>query len=42
MKIQQNNVCTQIIKSGLELGYHQIDTAQLYHNLANIAQGILL
>ena len=28
MKIQQNNVCAQIIKSGLELGYRQIDTAQ--------------
>lgn len=38
MKIQQNNVCAQIIKSGLELCYRQIDTAQLYHNHANIAQ----
>lgn len=38
----QNDVCTQIIKSGLELGYRQIDTAQLYHNHTNISQGISL
>lgn len=38
----QDGICTQIIKSGLELGYRQIDTAQLYHNHTNIAQGISL
>ncbi len=32
--------CVQIIKSGLELGYRQIDTAQLYHNHKDIANGI--
>ena len=36
----QDDLCTQIIKSGLELGYRQIDTAQLYHNHEYIAMGI--
>lgn len=34
--------CTQIIKSGLEIGYRLIDTAQLYHNHDFIANGIKL
>ena len=38
----QDEICVDIIKSGLELGYRQIDTAQLYHNHTNIAQGISL
>lgn len=38
----QDGLCSQIIKSGLELGYRQIDTAQLYHNHINISQGISL
>lgn len=36
----QGEVCTNIIKSGLELGYRQIDTAQLYNNHEEIAIGI--
>jgi 2,5-diketo-D-gluconate reductase A len=32
--------CVEIIKLGLELGYRLIDTAQLYHNHQDIAQGI--
>ena len=38
----QDEQCSQIIKFGLELGFRQIDTAQLYHNHTNIAQGISL
>ena len=38
----QGDQCVQIIKSGLELGYRQIDTAQLYQNQNEIAQGIKL
>ena len=38
----QDEICTQIVKTGLELGYRQIDTAQLYHNHINISQGISL
>lgn len=34
--------CTQIIKSGLEIGYRQIDTAQLYNNHVEISLGIKL
>lgn len=38
----QDNICRDIIKSGLEIGYRQIDTAQLYHNHVQISQGIKL
>ncbi len=38
----QDEQCTHIIKSGLELGYRQIDTAQLYRNHTQISQGIKL
>ena len=34
--------CTQIVKSGLELGYRLIDTAQLYKNHEFISNGIKL
>ncbi len=34
--------CVQIVKSGLELGYRQIDTAELYKNHVQVAQGISL
>jgi diketogulonate reductase-like aldo/keto reductase len=34
--------CTQIVKSGLELGYRLIDTAQLYQNQEFISDGIKL
>ncbi len=34
--------CVQIVKSGLELGYRQIDTAELYKNHEQVAQGINL
>ncbi len=40
-RLQDEN-CTQIIKSGLEMGYRLIDTAQLYHNHEQIALGISL
>lgn len=38
----QDELCTRVIKSGLELGYRQIDTAQLYHNHEQISTGIKL
>lgn len=38
----QDEECIEIINSGLELGYRQIDTAQLYHNQIQISQGIKL
>jgi 2,5-diketo-D-gluconate reductase A len=38
----QDNICLDIIKNGLELGYRQIDTAQLYHNHTYISMGIKL
>ncbi len=34
--------CVQIVSSGLELGYRQIDTAELYKNHKQVAQGISL
>jgi 2,5-diketo-D-gluconate reductase B len=34
--------CVQIVKLGLELGYRQIDTAELYKNHEQVAQGISL
>lgn len=37
-----DELCTQVIKSGLEIGYRLIDTAQLYHNHEKIANGIKL
>ena len=36
----QGEHCIDIIKNGLEIGYRQIDTAQLYHNHKEIAVGI--
>ena len=36
----QGEQCIDIIKTGLELGYRQIDTAQLYHNHIEISTGI--
>ncbi len=38
----KNEQCVQIVKSGLELGYRQIDTAELYKNHVQVAQGINL
>ena len=38
----QDELCTNIVKYGLELGYRQIDTAQLYHNHHEIFNGIKL
>ena len=36
----QDEICTDIITQGLNLGYRQIDTAQLYRNHKDIALGI--
>lgn len=38
----EGETCTQMVKSGLELGYRLIDTAQLYHNHEYICKGIKL
>lgn len=38
----QNEQCVQIVKSGLEIGYKLIDTAQLYQNHKFISHGIKL
>lgn len=38
----QDEQCVQIVKTGLEIGYRLIDTAQLYHNHEFISQGIKL
>ena len=37
----QGDLCTKIIKKGLNIGYRQIDTAQLYHNHEQISEGII-
>jgi 2,5-diketo-D-gluconate reductase A len=37
-----NSTCTQIVKSGLEIGYRLIDTAQLYQNHSQVSEGIKL
>lgn len=36
----QGEECVELIKNGLQLGYRQIDTAQLYHNHEQISVGI--
>jgi diketogulonate reductase-like aldo/keto reductase len=36
----QDNICTNIIKEGLNYGYKLIDTAQLYKNHKQVADGI--
>jgi len=36
----QGDLCTNIVKNGLELGYRQIDTAQLYNNHNEVSLGI--
>jgi hypothetical protein len=36
----QGELCTNIVKNGLELGYKQIDTAQLYNNHNEVSLGI--
>lgn len=38
----QDEQCAQIVKSGLEIGYRLIDTAQLYRNHQFISQGVKL
>ncbi len=38
----QDEKCSQIVKSGLEIGYRLIDTAQLYRNHNFVSQGIKL
>lgn len=38
----QDEQCIQMVKTGLEIGYRLIDTAQLYHNHEFISQGIKL
>lgn len=38
----QDDQCAQIVKSGLEIGYRLIDTAQLYRNHNFVSQGIKL
>jgi len=38
----QDAQCVSIIKAGLEIGYRQIDTAQLYRNHIQVSQGIKL
>jgi 2,5-diketo-D-gluconate reductase A len=38
----QDEQCTQIVKTGLEIGYRLIDTAQLYRNHNFVSQGIKL
>jgi diketogulonate reductase-like aldo/keto reductase len=36
----QGDLCINIVKNGLELGYRQIDTAQLYNNHNEVSLGI--
>ncbi len=38
----KDDQCVQIVKSGLDLGYRQIDTAELYKNHKQIKEGISL
>lgn len=38
----EGDICVNIVKNGLNMGYKLIDTAQLYKNHENIRDGILL
>lgn len=38
----KDNQCVQMVKSGLNIGYRQIDTAELYKNHEQVTQGISL